>query len=95
MGEKADSRLERNIAAWSDLEARADIIYADLLPERKIAFFEMVLVSVKLQANLNHLYSSGQSIMVSALRSSREQSLNPMYMPRSHGRQPTCMPTWL
>ena len=53
-------RLEQVVAAWEDLEERAELVYKGLSAERHVAFYEMLLVSVRLQANLNRLYASGE-----------------------------------
>ena len=49
------------MAQWDALEQRATALYETLSEERKLPFYEMVLVSTRLQANLNRLYASGES----------------------------------
>ena len=56
----ADIRQDRVVAQWTDLEERATALYESLKEERKLPFYEMVLVSIQLQANLNRLYASGR-----------------------------------
>lgn len=54
----ADFRSDRILQDWQKLEDRSRKVY-ESLDSRKAAFYEMVLVQVQLQTNLNRLYNSG------------------------------------
>lgn len=52
-------RSDRILQDWQDLEVRAAKVHS-ALGSRQTAFYEMVLVQVQLQTNLNRLYNSGK-----------------------------------
>ena len=52
-------RSDRILQDWQDLEVRAAKVHS-ALGSRKTAFYEMILIQVQLQTNLNRLYNSGK-----------------------------------
>lgn len=53
-------RFHTIVEDWERLEARAKAVYDGLREESKVPFYELIYVSIRLQANLNRLYLAGE-----------------------------------
>jgi hypothetical protein len=60
LGGTLSIRFHTIVEDWERLEARAKAVYDGLPEESKVPFYELIYVSIRLQANLNRLSLAGE-----------------------------------
>jgi hypothetical protein len=85
---KLTRRANRILADWKALEKRAKAIHAQLGVQQKVAFYEMLLVQILLQTNLNELYIAGECFETGKPGWADHQLLSPICTQPKAGPEP-------
>lgn len=88
---KLRRRWSRVIDDWDTLERDAETVYEMLDRERRLAFEELILISIRLYANLNRMYCSGERLTYRAMLTLLQLPKRD-FMPPKAVLQPTHMP---